>query len=766
MKPGNGPPAGGGEAAGARYRFDGIVVDAAAHTVTREGREQALEPKAFAVLLALLRRPGELQGRDDLLDQVWGHRHVTPGVLTRAIAQLRAALDDDSQHPRYIQTQHALGYRFVGTLEGEAAPGIGSAPAAAAADGEAASPASLQEAAQALPAPVRAPTGEGFAADMPASGGAASASALDAAGIAPPTGDTGDAPATRRSWTVALAVVAVLLAGTWLWRERGASSPPMEASVAVLPFTTLSEARDDRYFAEGLSMEMLNALAGVHGLKVAAWRPPEAIDRSQDVQALGRLLGVATVLDASVRREGQRLRINARLSDTRSGYTLWSRNYEGDDAAVFDTQTDIADAVVDALLDVLPEERANLRRRLAPTRNAAAFDAYLLGLRQLVHPQGEGTRGDAAAHFRKALADDAGFARAQAGLCRVELWKFLSNRDTDAFESARMACLRARNMDRTLGEVNLALGDLYRVQGDAKQALEFYEAIVDDPALRWQALSGRAQLHVEQGREAEAMDEFRLALQASPGNAQLLAELGYQQFLLGHYQDALASYREVVALRPDLSEYWSIYGGLLVAAGDNQAAEAALRRSLAIEPNESSLSNLGMLRYQKGDYAGAAEMYRRAAELNPTDFSYLGYLGDALEADPRTAAQARDAYASAAALAQRFVEARPSDAKAVAALGWYQAQLGDRDGALQRVRQSTALGHEPGEVAMLNAQTLAVLGETAQARSTLQAARAAGVPEQRIATHAVFQRTGLAEPVGNAASPPGSTIPAAHPQGG
>src|SRR5690606_36490213 len=107
-----------------QYRFGDVVVDAPAHTLSRDGAPQQLEPKAFAVLLALLQRPGELVARDDLLDLVWGHRHVTPGVITRAIAQLRHALDDDSHRPRYIQTEHALGYRFIGALEhgdGEAA---------------------------------------------------------------------------------------------------------------------------------------------------------------------------------------------------------------------------------------------------------------------------------------------------------------------------------------------------------------------------------------------------------------------------------------------------------------------------------------------------------------------------------------------------------------------------------------------------------------------------------------------------------------------
>lgn len=739
MRPGSETPDPGGEGLNTRFRFDGIVVDAAAHTLVREGREQALEPKAFAVLLALLQRPGELLGRDALLDQVWGHRHVTPGVLTRAIAQLRAALDDDSQHPRYIQTQHALGYRFIGTLEAAA---VESVPE---------------------PAPLPEPGPEPDA--VPDSGATVDrlAAPVAEADTTPRDGGAGEPVPTARApratahrgWAFGLVAAVLLATVAWWLREREAAQPPAEATIAVLPFTTLSDARDDRYFAEGLSMELLDALAGVEGLTVAAWRPPEAIDRGQDLQALGRLLGVAMLLDASVRRDGRRLRINARLSDTRTGYTVWSRSYDGDADSIFDTQADIADAVVDALLEVVPEERDSLRRRLAPTRNSAAFGDYLSGLAQLAYRQGSGN--DAGARFRKALATDPAFAKAQAGVCRAALWSFEANYNPAAFESARLACLRARNMDGTLGEVSLAMGDLYRLQGEPGQALKHYESIIDDPALRWQALVGRARVRVDQGQEEQAMQDFRQALQASPGNAQVHAELGYQQFRLGHYPAAVASYRTVVALRPDSSRYWNIYGGLLLAAGDNAAAELALRRSLALEPNEASLSNLGTLRYQAGDYAAAAGFYRRAAELNPADFTYLGYLGDALEADPRTAQQAREAYGRASTLAQRYVDARPEDAKAMAMLGWFRAQLGDREAALHLAEQAHALGHEPGEVAMLNAQTFAVLGLDTRARDALDAARMAGVPEGRIDTHAVFRRTGVAGPA--PADPPPTAVP-------
>ena len=775
MKHGIDPPPGDSGLA-TRYRFDAIVVDVAAHTVLRDGQLQALEPKAFAVLLALLARPGALLGRDELIDQVWGHRHVTPGVLTRAIAQLRATLQDDPQHPRYIQTQHALGYRFIGELEPEVQAGsdvdagLQDAAAATVPDAEAGGP-PVDDAGADTGSGAVAGADAGVGAQASASAVAGAAEVPHTASLRPATGvqaPTGPATPLRGAWRWAwLAGLLVALAlGIVAWLQRGPGVVEAGPSVAVLPFSALSDDRQDGYLAEGLSLEMLHALAGIPNLKVAAWRPPEAVDRSLDVREQGRLLGVSALLDASLRRQGTRLHVNARLSDTRSGYTLWSHNYEVTEDGLSTVQGDIAEAVAGALVQARPEERIALRKRLAPTESAIAFQAYLLGLGRLLHAQDDESRREATEQFRKALAADAGFARAQAGLCRMALWDFQSNHNAAAFEDARLACLRARNMDQTLGEVNLALGDLYRVQGDAGQAMKYYDLVIDLPALRWQALVGRAQLRIDQGEEALAMRDFQLALQDSPGNAQVLAELGYQQYRLGRYQEAIGSYRSVVALRPDSSEYWGILGALLQLAGQDVQSEEALRRSLALEPNESALSNLGTALYRKGDYAGAADMYRQATTLNPNDFYYLGNLGDALEAEPATAAQAREPYARAAEMAQRFVDASPGEARALAALGWYRAQLGEREQSLQLLQQARALGSQTGEVALFQAQALAVLGLREQARQALQVARQAGVPESRIASSAVFARTGLAVPPDPPVPAEKSPTPATTPTGG
>lgn len=696
-----------------RYRFDDVLVDATAHTLSRDGTAQTVEPKAFAVLLILLRRAGEMVGRDDLLDQVWGHRHVTPGVLTRVIAQLRGALGDDSQHPRYIQTHHALGYRFIGDLQIEAEPtdaATGNAPVAEA------------------PRP-----GRGVEAAAPAVPFAAEA------GLEPHPHP--DEPVHRaRHWpwfagAIALAVVAI---GAWLLQPRGGLLQPKEPSIAVLPFTTLSDRSGDRYFAEGLAVEMHSALAGVHGLKVATWIPPGAV-AGEDARTVGNRLGVATVLDASVRRDRDRVRISARLSDTRTGYTLWSQTYEHDVADVFATQSDIAQQVVSALVGVLPEGNEGLRRRLRPTQNVAAFDAYLKGLQSLV----DGRSDEAIVSFRTALDSDSGFARAQAGICQAEIDRFEAMRGADAFDNARLACLRAQKMDPTMGTVKLALGDLYRVRSEFGKASEFYQSARNDPETASNALVGLAEVASAQGDRARAIGLFDQALKVSPTNAYAWSTKAWEQYQADDLPAAIESSKRAIKLRPERSVLWAALGFYQLTHGDTADAEKSLEHSNALEPNHVATANLATLKYQAGDYAAAAATYRKATQLDPGDFYPWGYLGDALVA-ARSDSDARQAYREAANRAQRYVELRADDARAFAALAWYLANLGERERVPALMREAEALGTAKGDVALFNAQTYALLGDLPSARTRIETARASGIGTALIDTNFVLQRAGLA----------------------
>ncbi|TWI10593.1 tetratricopeptide repeat protein [Aerolutibacter ruishenii] len=755
-----------------RYHFADIVVDAAGHTLTRGGQPVSVEPKVFTVLLTLLRQPGTLVPRDELLDVVWGHRHVTPGVLTRAIAQLRAALGDDAQHPRFIQTRHALGYRFIGTLEPGSTP---EAPPSA-------EPAGLPGARGAVPVEADVPT-------PPAVPATASPGLLMAdsdrgeprrwsphgttpstSGPDPPVGtqrwEAGPEagidgmPEPRWRWFTVIAIAGLLGVLGWLWLGRGGPpGPRADASVAVLPFTSLGSTQEDRYFAEGLAVEMHDALAGIPGVKVAAHLGPDARGRAEsDPVALGRALGVATVLDATVRREGERIRISARLTDVGTGYTLWAHSYEREAAGVFEVQSEIAGKVVESLVGVLPTSRPQLSRRLKPTVSTAAYDAYLKGVQQLLVPRSEQALGRAVAFFKQALKEDAGFARAQAGICRVEIRRFESSRDAPALNRARTACDRAAHMDPNLLLVSLAMGDLDRVRGDYPQAIEHYTRALQDQALRPDAYIGLAATQAALGNNPVALDYYERAHQLRPGDANLHSELGYHHYLNGDLEKAIASYRIATTLQPDSAKLWSSLGGVYHVAGRRTQAADAYSRSLALEPTYGALSNFASLRFEDRAYTEAAELYRRAAQLEPDDYRLWGNIGDALAADPSTAAQARSPYARAATMAEAYMKLKGDDAMAPAQLAWYRANLDQVDGVRELLARADAMGTETAEVEFIAAQTLARMGDRGGAIERVRQALRAGVPLERIRTSPLLRgmdaEAASGSPAPAASSPP------------
>ena len=708
------------------YRFADVEVAPDAQRVERGGVALALEPKAYAVLVVLLEEAGRALGRDELLDRVWGHRHVTPGVLNRVIAQLRKALGDDAEHPRYIQTLHSRGYRFIADVERiEPQPAV---PAA----GPAALPVTDERVARIAPYP----HDDG--------------------------GHHGSSHAVFHRWRLLalLASAAALVFLLWA-RQHPAMRAPARASVAVLPFTSLSSDRDDRYFAEGLAIEMHDALAGVEGLQVAALLSPQANAGWRDAKAVGERLGVATVLDASVRRDGRHLRISAHLSDTRTGYVLWSHVYDREAGDVFATQGEIAGEVVHALLGKAPGADGALARRLAPTTSVAAFDAYLMGLQALWRAEDDGGFDRAEAAFARALVVDAGFARAQAGVCRAETARFVSERDPGAYARAQTACERAQRMDPEASEVALAQAELHEAHGDNAAAVAAFARAELDPARRPAVYVGMAMLRAGEGREDLARDYFRRALALRPEDPAIHSWYGYHLYQTGDVQGAIAAYRRTVELAPANAGYWNMLGMMYVNAGDNAAGARALEKSLAVEPNYAALSNLGELRYQAGDYAAAAALHRRAAELAPADYLPWANLGDALLADPATAKQAPDAFRVAAERARAYLEARPRDATAVAALAWYETNLGHAAQARALAERADTQGTQtdPAEAALYLAQTFAVLGDAPQARARIAAALRAGMPRTRVDTNAVLRRAGLVP--GDGASRPAPATQAA-----
>ena len=268
-------------------------------------------------------------------------------------------------------------------------------------------------------------------------------------------------PAGRR-WPAGLAALAgvalIALSAWWLatGRIRGTGSYD---SIAVLPFANLSGNAELEYFSDGLSEELLNALAGVEDLRVAARTSSFAFKgKNTDIRSIADSLGVETVLEGSVRRSGERVRITVQLIDAGHGFHLWSNEYDRDLRDVFATQDEIAAAVTEALVPRLRAEDAPTTR--GGTQNVAAYDLYLKGREKWRTRNVELLR-EAVDDFRGAVAMDPGFALAWSGL--ADAVDALAWRDIGAVEllpEGRLAALRALTLDPEMAEGWVSAGIL------------------------------------------------------------------------------------------------------------------------------------------------------------------------------------------------------------------------------------------------------------------------------------------------------------------
>ena len=293
---------------------------------------------------------------------------------------------------------------------------------------------------------------------------------------------------TRAAFGVA---VILAMAGLgYLLYERGlgrAEAAGGHDSIAVLPFTNLSGDASKDYFSDGMSEELLNLLARVPGLQVAARTSAFAFKgRNVDIREVGRELGVETVLEGSVRQSGEQVRITAQLIDTETGFHLWSETYDRRMADIFAVQDEIAKAIVDRLrIQLAPKEQQLAQRDRAPTQDVEAYELYLQG-RAIWKRRGEDNLRRAVELYQSALARDPGFARAHAALASayVVLPGYTQAED-DEDEFQRMAEQSARQalaLDPKIGEAHAVLAQINSERGDLLDAESgFFFAISLEP---------------------------------------------------------------------------------------------------------------------------------------------------------------------------------------------------------------------------------------------------------------------------------------------
>lgn len=349
----------------------------------------------------------------------------------------------------------------------------------------------------------------------------------------------------------AAATLVMLLVGVYTVRNSRAAAPTIARSVGVLPFLDLGPDRGDPWFSDGLSEQIIAALSRIEGLQVAARTSSFALrDRSLGVRAIADTLGVEAILEGSVRREGNRLRVTAQLIDAATGYHLWSDEYDREAVGIFSVQDEIAAAIADALELRLSEGAEAQHARNTPALEA--YDLYLRGLFLRNNLSADALR-QAARHFDRALELEPGFALAWAAKASVVaplIYFGHVPRDAGVAEM-RTQVARALELDPSLGEAYAALGIL-RLFFDwdwdgAEQALRRAIALNPNDAHAWHHL---ANFFDSTGRFAEAIEARERSVQLDPLNARTRFTLGSDYLAVGNHERAIEEFRHASRLDP------------------------------------------------------------------------------------------------------------------------------------------------------------------------------------------------------------------------
>ena len=402
-------------------------------------------------------------------------------------------------------------------------------------------------------------------------------------------------------WAVfSFAVLGLLVFTLWLRYTAPTPMPaaaepePRPRSIAVLPFVNASPDSAEEYLSDGIAEEVTAGLGRVPGLHVAAPVSAFALRRSaEDPQAAGRRLGVATVLEGSVRQADNRLRVSVHLVSVSEGFDLWSETYERPPDEIAAVQEEIVGAVVATLRVPGTERWADSARVLANP------NAYLVYLRAR-HALTRRTSADAsyaAALYQEATGLDSTFAAAWAGLAAASVQRVLTQgaRPSDAMPAARAAATRALALDSSLALGQTALGQvrfLYDRQWAAADSA-FRHALAINPSRAEEHL-WYARYLLAVGRLDEARMHARRALELDPLDPETIAHLGMHELYVGRYAEVRESFDRALAVDTSRAETRRQLGLLAEVMGDYELAESQYRAALDRAPDDpAALAALG-----------------------------------------------------------------------------------------------------------------------------------------------------------------------------
>ena len=622
------------------FRLGDWVVEPRLGRMSGLGRSHALAPHQVVILRTLASRHGEVVSRESLRELAWPGQPVTDDVLRASIRELRHLLGDSPKDLRYIVPVGRSGYTLIAPVEPlaqMAAAVPGSTREVVVADSRVITGAQkfvselgrrhvfrvlgayllgmwiLLQVAQTTFAPLHFPDWWMSALTILAVIGIPIVGILAWAYEITPGGivrDSGDAallhlPRARRAMAPVLVLGVALMAGVtgfaW-WRsiaDADRASPsaaePSAQSVAVLPLVDMTSGGGNEYLGDGFAEEISAQLAQIPGLRVAARTSAfEFKGQRLDVRKIGNALGVRNVLEGSVRRDGDKLRVTVQLIDASNGYHVWAGTYDRDWADAIAVQDDISRKITQALRVVLtPESERKLQR--AGVVNLDAYDSYLAGVSALRKSSDLSQLNRAADFFGKAMTLDPGFSRAYAGMCEVGVGRYYKTPAPADVAAAEAACRKALELEPSRDETEMALGSLYLASGRYEQA----ESVFSGPD--GAATPGRRGVRGPRRMRRPASVAVRTRSAAIARRSRSSRPTGERVCGARDLHVPVRTRRggrhrisqgRGARARAAPSAFSNLGGALMLAVRLDEAA-AAFEKSLAIEPSRSAHANLG-----------------------------------------------------------------------------------------------------------------------------------------------------------------------------
>ena len=550
-------------------RFGTFEVSFHSGEVRKAGLRIRVQQQPMKLLEILLERPGEVVTREELRSRLWTDESFGDfdQAVNIAIAKLRSALGDSAENPRFIETLPKRGYRFiaeVSVVDADARP--------------------------------RKPD--------TVAGGLSGLEPETEHGHKLPGAGLAVAP-KRQLWSTSRVIVAsvvvlsLMLLAIWLFRSPG-STPMGIRSLAVLPLENLTGDASQNYFADGMTDELITDLAQISALRVIS-RTSVMVYKGarKPLPQIARELNVDAVVEGTVLRSGDQVRITAQLIEASTDKHLWSQSYEGGLRDTLALQNRVASAIADQIrINLTSQEQAALKS--VKVVNPAAYESYLKGCYFWNKRTADGLKA-ARAYFDQAIEEDPKYAQAYSGLADTYAllgdWQYAVMTPKEAFPKAKAAAIQALELDSTLGEAHNSL------------------AFVLD-GFDWDLDSG--------GKE------FRRAIELSPGYATAHHWYAWHLSLLGRYDEAIAEMKKAENLDPlsliinaDLAE-------LLVLAHSYDESIRQSRKTIEMDPNFAVAHNqLGQAYLQKHTYGEAVAELQKAVELSGGSPAFIANLARA-----------------------------------------------------------------------------------------------------------------------------------------